>query len=159
VSWFRDDANKAADSQITTGVQTNADGPADDSNQTILTTGALQVEGLEVYGGDLKSQLGKAYIDWGELGPGASSAVSFYVKSTSNVDVKLGLNVTGWKPSGIKPFMSFSWNQNGVRLSPKQELLVTVNLTVSSSSEFTDYISDNQVQTFSFEMTIYASGS
>jgi len=153
VSWLSGDGNKVADSQFNRDTQTN------DSNSTVSTTGALNVKGLEVYGGDLKSHLGKAYLDWGELGPGASSALSFYVKSTSSVDVELGLNVTGWTPSGIEPFMSFSWNHNGERLSPQQELLVTVNLSVASSGEFIDYIVENQVQTFSFEMTVYASGS
>jgi hypothetical protein len=118
----------------------------------------MHVRGLEIYGGDIKSDKGKTYIDWGELSPGASSRASFYVQSTSNVDAELGLNITGWTPAGIEAYINISWKQNGTQLSPQQELLVTLNLDVSSSGEFIRYIVENNVTAFGFDITIYASG-
>jgi hypothetical protein len=137
----------------------NNDAKNDANNQTIPTTGTIYVSGLEIYGGDIKSESGKNYIDWGELSVGASKNVSFYVQTTSNVDVILGLNVTGWAPAGIEDYISISWSYNGTLLSSDQEpLWVTVNLDVSSSGEFISYLVANNVTAFSFDMTIYTSG-
>ena len=152
VSWFSGNENKAADNLPKSYTQTN------DGNSIISTTGTLYLEGLEIYGGDLKTQLGKPYIDWGELGPGASRSVSFYVKSTSNSDVELGLNASGWTPAGVERFISLSWNQNGTKLIPQQELLVRLNLHIASSDELINFFADNQVQTFGFDITIVAIG-
>jgi hypothetical protein len=84
------------------------------------------------------------------------------VRSTGNADVELGLNVTKWTPSGIGDYLDISWDYDGTLLSsgPNQvPLLVTINLAVSSSEEFIDFILENKVTSFSFDMTIYASGA
>lgn len=137
----------------------NNDANNDANDRTIPTTGTISVRGLEIYGGDMKSDSGKDYIDWGELSLGTSKNASFYVQSTSNVDVELGLNVTDWTPAGIEDYLTISWDYNGTLLGPDQEpLLVTANLTVSSSEEFISYLVENMVTAFGFDITIYASG-
>jgi len=132
----------------------------DVNDRTISTTGTITVRGLEIYGGDIKTgSSGKAYVDWGELTLGASKNVSFYVQSTSNFDVELGLNVTNWTPAGIEDYITISWDYEGTVLSPDQEpLLATINLDVSSSEEFIDYLLANNVTSFGFDMIMYASG-
>lgn len=143
--WVNNAANKGEDN--------------DANDQAIPTTGTIHVRGLEIYGGDIKSDKGKTYIDWGELSPGSSKNVSFYLKSTSNVDVELGLNVTGWNPAGIQNYVDISWDYNGTLLSPSgKPLLVTLNLEVSSSRDFIDYLLANNVTSFGFDLTMYASG-
>jgi hypothetical protein len=131
-------------------------------DRTIPTTGTITVQGLEIYGGDIKSgQSGKVYVDWGELTLGASKNAAFYVKSTSNVDVTLGLNVTNWEPPGIENYLTLSWDYNGTVLksgSDQVPLLVAVNLAVASSGDFIDFLVKNSVSSFGFDMTIYASG-
>jgi hypothetical protein len=131
----------------------------DIKNRTISTTGGFHVQGLEIYGGDVKAEpSGKIYIDWGELNLGSSKKVSFYVKSTSNFDVDLGLNVTAWTPAKIKDYLNISWDYNGTVLSPNDEpLLVTLTLNVSSSNEFVNYLVENKVTSFGFDTTVYAS--
>jgi hypothetical protein len=124
---------------------------------TIPTTGTMYVRGLEIYGGDLKSEFEKVYIDWGELTLGASKNASLYIQSTSNVDVKLGLNVTNWTPAGIEDYIDISWDYDGTLLSPTQELLAMVNLNVSSDGDFIDFLVDNKVTEFGFDITIFAS--
>jgi hypothetical protein len=137
------------------------DGNDEVDDRTIPTTGTLYVRGLEIYGGDIKSESGNVYIDWGALTLGASKNATFYVRSNSNVDVELGLNVTNWTPAGIQDYITLSWDYNGTLLSsgPDQEpLMVTANLDVSSSGKFIDFIVANEVTAFGFDMTVYASG-
>jgi hypothetical protein len=118
----------------------------DVTDRPISSTGTIYVQSLEIYGGDIKSESGKVYIDWGELYLGVSKNVSLYVQSTSNFDVVLGLNMTNWMPAGIEDYITILWDYNGTVLSPGHKpLLVTLNLEVSSSKEF---VSD---------ITIYAS--
>jgi hypothetical protein len=149
---------------VNNDVSNNAgDGANNEINdRTIPTAGTIYVRGLEIYGGDVKSASGNVYLDWGELSPGASKSASFYVRSTSNVDVELRLNVTNWTPAGIEDYLDISWDYDGTVLSsgPNQvPLLVTVNLAVSSSGEFVDFIVENAVTSFGFDMTVYASGA
>jgi hypothetical protein len=132
--------------------------PNGDENRTIPATGTIHVRGLEIYGGNITSESGKVYVDWGELTLGASKNASFYVKSNSNVDVKLGLNVTNWTPPGIDKYMHISWYYNGTVLAPAQSILVTVNLEVASDGDFIDFLVENNVTAFGFDMTVYASG-
>jgi hypothetical protein len=134
--------------------------PSGDYDRTLPTTGRITLEGLEIYGGDVKYDLksGAFYVDWGELTLGASKNASFHIKSNSNVDVKLELNVTGWAPAGIEEYLTISWDYNGTSLSPTQEILVTVNLAVAASGEFIDFLVTNEVTAFGFDITIYASG-
>ena len=137
----------------------NNDGTNGEDDRTISTTGEISVKGLVIYGGDTEAEGNKVYIDWGELTLGASKNASFYVLSNSNVNVTLGLNVTDWLPTGIDDYIKISWNYDGTVLTPdRRPLLVTVNLNVASSKEFIDFLVDNSVTSFGFDMTVYASG-
>ena len=131
-------------------------------DRSISTTGTIYVRDLELYGGDIKSNSGEEYIDWGELYLGASKSASFYVRSNSNVDVELGLNVTNWMPAGIDDYIDISWDYNGTVLSSDLDnqvpIFVTIDLDVSSGEDFIDFIVENKVTSFGFSMTIYASG-
>jgi hypothetical protein len=132
--------------------------PNGDDDRTISTTGTLHVKDLEIYGGNVTAESGKVHIDWGELDLGVSKNVSFYVLSNSNVNVTLGLNVTNWLPAGIDKYITISWDYNGTVLSPKREpILVTVNLKIPASKEFIDFLMNNSITTFGFDITIYAS--
>ena len=132
--------------------------PNGEDDRSIPTVGTITLQGLEIYGGDIKVKGENVYVDWGDLTLGASKIASFYVKSTSNVDVELGLNVTDWDPIGIEEYLTISWDYNGTLLSPTQELLVVVNLHVASDGDFIDFLVTNEVTSFGFNMTIYASG-
>ena len=97
-------------------------------------------------------------MDWGELSLGAYKNASFYIKSNSNVDVELNLNVTNWAPTGIEDYITISWNYNGTLLGPDDEIFVTVNLEVASSGEFITFLIENEVTAFGFDITVYATG-
>jgi hypothetical protein len=134
--------------------------PSGEYDRTVPTTGTIKVQGLEIYGGDIKHdpEHDTVYVDWGELTLGASKNVTFYVKSTSNVDVELELNVTNWMPAGINDYITIRWDYNGTLLSPTQEILVTLTLEVASDGDFIDFLIENEVTAFGFDITIFASG-
>jgi hypothetical protein len=53
------------------------------------------------------------------------------------------------------------WDYNGTVLksgTDQTPLLITVNLAVASSGDFIDFLVENSVSSFGFDMTIYASG-
>lgn len=70
----------------------------------------------------------------------------------------LDFNLTGWVPAEIKAYITVSWNCTGAWLGPKEEIPVTVTLTVSSSREFKDYLIENQVREFAFDINIQPLG-
>ncbi len=145
---------------IATWLSSNDSSPNGDYERTLPTTGTIKVQGLEIYGGDMKydPESDTVYVDWGELTLGAYKNSSFYVKSNSTVDVGLELNVTDWEPPGIEEYLSIYWDYNGTLLSPTQEIFVTVTLEVASSSDFIDFLIENEVTDFGFDITVYASG-
>ena len=64
-------------------------------------------------------------------------------------------------PPGIDHYFSISWDYNGTVLTsgPDQEpLLVTLSLNVAASKEFINFLVDNSVTDFGFDITVYASG-
>ena len=133
--------------------------PNDNYDRTVPTIGTIVFQDLEIFGGDVTVESDTVLIDWGELTIGASKNTTFFVKSTSNIDVVLELNVTNWMPAGIEEYITISWNYNGTVLNPNHRpLLVTVNLEVASSGDFIDFLISNEVTAFGFDITIYASG-
>ena len=145
---------------IATWLSSNDSSPNGDYERNLPTTGTIKVEGLEIYGGDIKYDAASdtVYVDWGELTLGAYKNSSFYVKSNSTVDVTLELNVTNWEPPGIEEYLTISWDYNGTLLSPTQAVFVTVTLQVASSGDFIDFLIENEVTDFGFDITIYSSG-
>jgi hypothetical protein len=169
-SWFNNenyainnDKLNGADSSNEANADSSNEANADSSNEadpTVPAIGGVRVEGLEIYGGDIKYNAANYsfYVDWGELTIGSYENVSFYVKSTSNVDVTIAMNVTNWQPYGIDDYITVSWDYNGTLLSPSRELFVTLTLEVASSGAFIDFLLENAFTSFSFDITVYAVG-
>jgi hypothetical protein len=144
---------------VATWLSSNSYAPNTDYDRTVPTVGTIVFQDLEIFGGDVTVESDAVLIDWGELTIGASKNTTFFVKSTSNIDVALELNVTNWMPAGIEEYITISWNYNGTVLNPNHRpLLVTVNLEVASSGDFIDFLITNEVTAFGFDITIYASG-
>jgi hypothetical protein len=63
-----------------------------------------------------------------------------------------GKNVTEDPP--IENPLLLTWNYNGTPLNPKEEIFVTVTLMISSDQKFIDYIINNDVKQFFFDIII-----
>ncbi len=123
----------------------------------VPSIGTIQTIDVEAYGGNVTLKDGVAYIDWGSIYPGASKNESFYLRSTSNVNVKINLETANWDPLGIASYMNVSWNYSGRLLRPNEVVPITLILNVSSSENFITYLIANDVKQFSFDISIYAS--
>lgn len=96
-------------------------------------------------------------VDWDLVWPGSSRNITFYLRSISNVDARLNLNKTNWSPANVSDYMNLSWDYNGTPINPHQVVQVTLSLSASSSYSFIDYLIDNNVKEFGFDIIIYAS--
>jgi hypothetical protein len=135
-------------------------------NFNVPTVGTIYVISVKVYGGNITTQNGKTYIDWGTVSPGESTNRSFYVNSTSNVEVVLklemsnltfldsnGNNVTG----ASNNYLNLTWNYNNTPLSQYDVVYVTLTLSVSSDGDFINFLVTKNVTGFSFDLHIYPS--
>ncbi|MGB9854569.1 MAG: hypothetical protein ACPLRY_07185 [Candidatus Bathyarchaeales archaeon] len=137
-------------------------------NMRFPSLGTIQVVGVEVYGGNISTtQNGAQCIDWGTVYPGSVINCSFYVKSKSNMPVTLNLsisninfknskgeNITQAPP--INEPLSLKWNYTDTVLNPKDAIYVTLTLKASSDNLFVEYLIDNAVKEFSFDIIITA---
>jgi len=117
------------------------------------------------------------FIDWGTIYPGTLTNRSFYIQSESNVETILMLetanytlldpddnNVTDSLPGDIDPSdaLNVTWSSTGTRIgppiSPGEEIYVTLTMWASNDISFINYLIDNRVQEFSFDIRIYAKG-
>jgi hypothetical protein len=125
-------------------------------NLTIPSVGTIYVTGVEVYGGDTKSTNGIASIDWGTFYLTESKSASLYLRSVSNIPVKLAFNVTNWSPEGLAPYMTLSWNYTGTQIAPREEIPLSFTLSLSPTKDFINYLVTNNVTSFNFDLHIYA---
>jgi len=122
----------------------------------VPSIGTITTIGVEAYW-DKNCENKTEKVDWGMIWPSSSKNVTFYLRSVSNVDAKLKLNVTNWNPANISGYMDLSWDYNGTPISPHEVVQVNLSLSASSSYSFIDYLIANNVKEFSFDIIIYAS--
>ncbi len=111
------------------------------------------------------------YIDWGTIYPGTLTTHSLYVQSESNIKTTLiletenwtfrdseGRNVTESLATYIKrPLaMNLTWDYAGTPVNPGEKIYVTLTLQAYDNIQFINYIINENVQRFSFDIHIYA---
>jgi hypothetical protein len=119
-------------------------------NKQYPSYGQIYVTGIRIYGGDLQGNS----IDWGILFLGSQKNVSFYVQSTSNIPITLALNTTEWMPTELGSYLRLSWNYTGEPIAPIQKISMTLSLTLPLSDELENYLINNSVSSFSFNIHI-----
>jgi hypothetical protein len=124
-------------------------------NFSFPSLGTIKTIGVDSYYLNYENKTEK--LDWGVLDIGSSNSVTLLIKSTSNYDVILNLNVTDWTPENISDYLTISWDYKNTIMKPGEELNVTLTLTSSSSSSFISYLIDNKVKTFNCDIHIVAS--
>ena len=139
-------------------------------NYTLPTLGGLHTTGVKAYGGDIIDENGEQQIDWGTVYPGTLTTRSFYLQSESSVKKVLtfrttdrafldseGNDVAGSLSSkDLEDALIVTWNYDGTPVSREDsEIYVTFTLNVSSNIDFINYLIDERVETFSFDIHIY----
>jgi len=140
-------------------------------NYTLPTLGGLHTTGVKAYGGNIIDEKEEQYIDWGTVYPGTLTTRSLYLQSESSVKKVLtfrtsnqtflnseGNDITEFFPNGmdVKNTMNVTWNYDGTPVSREDsEIYVTFTLNVSSDIDFINYLIDERVETFSFDIHIY----
>lgn len=132
----------------------------------VPSVGTIHVLDVEVYGGDLKYINGQPCLDWGIVYPGTLVNRSFYVKSKSNVDGILKIRVTNWIFNNSKVHGPYDKKEgisvlnpvlNDTILRPNDIVRLTLTLNVSSSSKLIEFVLENNIKSFSFDVFIFLS--
>jgi len=106
-------------------------------------------------------------LDWGTIYVGTSTDRSFNLTSKSNTVTTPELTYGNWTfrnaqnqptPPPSVNSMTINWNlNNDTRLDPNQKINVTITLTAEYDQTFVDYLINNSVVTFIFDIIIYPS--
>ncbi len=121
----------------------------------IPSMGRITALGVEAYWDqNLKNKT--ETITWQTIEIGTTKNITIYFHSTSNTPTTLQLNITGWNPTELSKYMNLTWDYDGTTIMPSQTILVTLTLSASDSRQFLDYLTQNQVQRFQFDMAVYA---
>jgi len=135
-------------------------------NLHLPSLGTIQVMGVEAFGGDMNAtQDGKQFIDWGTVYPGSATNRSFNIRSVSNKPIILQLtvsNITFQNSEGnnviealpVEDPLRLTWNYTGLPLNPKEQIFVVLTLEISPDPRFINFIIDNDVKQFYFDITI-----
>lgn len=130
------------------------------------TVGNIITLGYEAHGGDIAINNGKATLDWGTIYIGASTNRSFFLKSKSTTITIPQLATADWTfknaqnqstPPPTVNDITLSWTISNMSLAPNQEINVTLTLTVKYDQTFVDYLINNDITTFSFDIIIQPS--
>ena len=140
------------------------------SNINLPSFGTIYTLQAEVYGGNLKElSNGQKLIDWGMVYPGTTVNRTFNVMSKSNVEAELIIKAMNWVfnnsrgeivkgfPTNETDYMTLIASLNETLMNPNQSLEVTLTLMASDSSDFINFILENEVTSFSFDIYIYMS--
>lgn len=106
-------------------------------------------------------------IDWGTVYVGTSTDRAINLTSKSNKVTTPELSYGNWTfrnaenqqaPPPSVNNMTLSWNLNSdTRIEPNQKINVTLTLTAEYDPTFVDYLINNTITTFSFDITIHPS--
>jgi len=136
------------------------------SNFYFPSVGNIRTIGVKAYW-DQEHANETTEIQWGTLYPGSTNNVTLYLRSTSNHKITLTMQTGNWTflnssdiavsgPDSMTPFMNLTWNYDNTPISPNETLQVTLTLHVSDSSTFIEYLVQNEIRSFSFDISIRA---
>lgn len=106
-------------------------------------------------------------IDWGTVYVGTSTDHAINLTSRSNIATTPELSYGNWifknaenqpAPPPSVNTMTLSWSlNNDTQMEPNQKINVTLTLTVEYDPTFVDYLINNAIRTFTFNITIHPS--
>jgi len=138
------------------------------SSLYIPSIGTIHTLNVDVYGRDIQYFDGVKMIDWGVVYPGSSVKRAFNVTSISNVEGVLIIRVFNWTfydstnklvrgPINKTDYMEILIEPecNMTILKPDETVELTLTLNVTSSNDFINFIVENDVRSFSFDIIIH----
>ncbi len=122
--------------------------------------GNIRTIGVKAYADQqLKNELQN--IAWGSINPGTVINMTCYIRSISNEAINLTMTTENWQytnSSGVvqndNDYIELSWDSEGKTLQPGQNVRVLLTLRASLSYDFINFLIDNQVQSFSFDILV-----
>ena len=136
------------------------------SHSNFLSIGTIRTIGVKAfYDSNLQNET--TNIQWGTTYSGSSDDVTLYLKSTSNTETTLHLQAANWTflnsrndivsgPNQTTPYLNLTWNYNNTTIDPGQAIPITLTLSVTDSPIFTQFLLNNNVTNFSFDIAISA---
>ena len=119
------------------------------TSKTLNSSGSVMAINIEVYS-DIACTQPLSSLDWGVPEPGETVNLVVYLKNSGNADMTLNMYVSNWTPSGVDTYLSLSWDQENMVISPDEVLQSTISLLVDNGiSGVTD---------FSFQITLQGTG-
>ena len=130
------------------------------------SVGTIYTVGVKAYY-DPALQNVTTQIQWGKTYTGSSTNVTLYIKSISSIQTRLQLQTANWVflnstnaivlgPSNATPYLNLTWNYKNATISPSQVIPVTLTLSIANSPTFIQFLMDNKVSSFSFDIIISA---
>jgi hypothetical protein len=117
----------------------------------------IRAVGIRAYGGDIEAQNGKTFIDWGIIIPGTLTNRSFLIQSTSNMEIRLNLTTANWSKPEISSHIFLTWNCTNVTIASSDMVCATLTLEASLDDAFINYLINNKIREFSFDIVIQPS--
>lgn len=103
-------------------------------------------------------------LDWGTIYVGTSTDRAINLTSKSSTMTTPFLNYGDWKfndipvPTSLVNNMRLNWSlSNDTRIAPNQKINVTFTLTIEYDPTLVDYLINNTIRTFTFNITIHPS--
>lgn len=72
-------------------------------------------------------------IDWGDLEPGQTKAVTIYAKNVKNANCTLSHAISDWAPLEAQTVITLGWNYDGTILHPKEVKSIVLTLQVNTN--------------------------
>ena len=136
-------------------------------NFYIPSIGTIHALNVEVYGGDIKYLNGELTLDWGIVYPGSQINRSFFIKTKGNINGTLKIKAGNWTFRNSKTiiynyteWMTIESIYNGTKkpymeiLMGEKTIMAIITLKVSNSNDFIDWIIENNIKTFSFDISV-----
>lgn len=126
--------------------------------------GTIRMIGVKAYW-DASLENETEELEWGIIYPGSLDNATFYLKSMSNVETTLKLSTSNWtflnssdmiiqEPNNITEYMNLTWNYSNETLSPGEAIQVMLTLRVDDSPAFIEFLIENNVANFAFDIII-----
>lgn len=127
--------------------------------------GTIRTTGIKAYW-DKGLMNQSTQVPWGIVHPGSAYNATVFLRSVSNVKITLRITTSNWTlrnsenivfgPAERTDFMNMTWDYNGSVLNPGQVIQVTLTLRVEDSRDFIEFLNQNDVTAFSFDIDMEA---